>query len=385
MGKLSLVLADVDTEYLSKLEKYLIVNYPQRFEIISFASREKLDLFLAGTDKVDLLLISSDMFIIGPMTAGTAKTIILDGGGASPVPAGYDTIEKYQHAGRLVAELLRLYTARGIKDHTMPGKYRTSIISVCSPAGGAGKSSIAAGCSILYESRGSRAFYLNLEAIPSTEMFFHSEAGSGQSFSNAIYHLKGKNSNTGLKLEGASSMDARTGVHYFRPPENLLEFNELAGQDITLLLDTFRKSAVYDMVFIDTASGFSPVNTEVIMQSDGILLILEPGQGTSVKYKEFMNTLGYIKGRHGDGPAGTIIPVLNRLGGTDPDAVMPGLFTECRPVAVVKECPIPTSGDFPSVLTENVSFLSDISSLCGYITPVRAAAASAGGGESIAS
>ena len=215
-------------------------------------------------------------------------------------------------------------------------------------------------------------------------MFFHSEAGSGQSFSNVIYHLKGKNSNIGLKLEGASNMDARTGVHYFRPPENLLELNELTEQDIALLLDTFRKSAVYDIVFIDIASGFSPVNTEVIKQSDAILLILAPGQGTSVKYKEFLNSIECIKDRNGASPSGRIIPVLNRISGTKSEAAVSCLFSEFRPMAGINECPIPSAGGFPSVLTENISFLSGIDSLCAYITPIRAAVASEVGGESIA-
>jgi MinD-like ATPase involved in chromosome partitioning or flagellar assembly len=62
------------------------------------------------------------------------------------------------------------------------------VISVVSPAGGTGKSSIAAGCSILCAGRGMRAFYMDLEDIPSTEMFFHGD--SRQSFSNVIYQLK---------------------------------------------------------------------------------------------------------------------------------------------------------------------------------------------------
>jgi hypothetical protein len=204
------------------------------------------------------------MFTESSITGNAGITVILDGGGEAPVPSGYAAVEKYRHADRLVGELLRLYSSKGTKENMAPGKYRTRIICVCSPAGGAGKSSIAASCSILFERRGMRTFYLNLEAVPSTEAFFHSEAGSGQSLSNVIYHLKGKNGNVGLKLEGAASLDARTGVHYFRPPENLLEFNELTEQDVTLLLDTFRKSSVYDMVFVDIDSGFSPVNAAVI-------------------------------------------------------------------------------------------------------------------------
>ncbi len=385
MGKLSLVLADGDTEYLSKLERFLIVNYPQRFEIISFASREKLDAFLNGADKPDILLVSNDMFKEGSITGNAAVTVILDGGGETPVPVGYDTVEKYRHADRLVAELLRLYSSNVAKGHLAPGKYRTRIICVCSPAGGTGKSSIAAGCSILCGRRGTRTFYLNLEAVPSTEAFFNSDAGSGQSFSNVIYYLKGKNGNIGLKLEGAASLDARTGVHYFKPPENLFEFNELTEQDITLLLNTFRKSAVYDMVFVDIGSGFSPVNAEVIRQSDIILPVLTPGKCSSVKYGEFINGIEYIRKRQGDGRAGRIIPVLNRINGVEPKSALPQLFGDCGQTAVIDECPLSSSGAPDSELTDDVAFLSGVGNLCGHLTYDHTVASASGGGESVAS
>jgi hypothetical protein len=159
MGRLSLVLADGDTEYLGKLERFLIVNYPQRFEIISFSSREKLAGYLNGTGKADMLLVGSDMLQAGPIEANEAKTVILDGASSKALPEGYDVVEKYQNADRLVADLLRLYTAKGIGDCSIPGRRRTRIICVCSPCGGSGKSSIAAGLSIVCESRGTRAFY----------------------------------------------------------------------------------------------------------------------------------------------------------------------------------------------------------------------------------
>ncbi|HEX2947497.1 MAG TPA: hypothetical protein VHT96_16290 [Clostridia bacterium] len=382
MGRLSLVLADGDTEYLGKLERYIIVNYPQRFDIISFASNEKLAGYLDSNGKADIMLVGKELMQVGPITANQAKTVILDGGGEKPVLPGYDTVEKYQHADRLVADILRLYAARGIVDCSIPGRHRTQVICVCSPCGGSGKSSIAAGCAVICESRGSRAFYLNLESVPSTEMFFHSEFPSEQSFSNVIYHLKGKYGNMGLKLEGASNMDSKTGVRYFRPPEKLSEMNELTEQDITLLLDTFKKSAAYDTVFVDTGSGFSQTNTAVMKLADVILLICTPGQGASVKYKEFIKAIEDIGDSCEARRNERLLPVLNRVvAGRDTISVFPGEF---EPAAVIPECQGGEPGSGYQVLTENPAFLSGIGTLCGYVLPGRADTAHPGGGENLA-
>lgn len=382
MGRLRLALADGDAEYLSKLERFLIVNYPQRFELISFASREKLTACLDSTWKADILLINSEMLKDGPLTANGARLIVMTGDSAAPAPAGYDTVQKYQHADRLVADMLRLYAAGGFRDSSGSGRRRTRIICVCSPSGGTGKSSIAAGCSVLYESRGNRAFYLNLEAIPSTEMFFHSD--SAQSFSNVLFHLKGREGNLGLRLEGASSMDPRTGVHFFKPPENLFEMNELTAQDATLLLDEFSRSLAYDAVFIDTGEGFGAVNTAVFKRSDVILPVLTPGQAASVKFS------GFIKGMENinvlrDGQTGKIITVMNKVTGNEKITFDNSIPDEYAPMAWIGECRGLSAGDLHCALTGNTEFLSGIGSLVELLTSGSTAPTFMDGGGRIAS
>jgi hypothetical protein len=213
-------------------------------------------------------------------------------------------------------------------------------------------------------------------------MFFHCGSASGQSFSNVIYHLKGKNGNMSLKLQGASSIDSKTGVHYFRSPEKLTEMNELTEQDIMLLLDTFKKSAAYDLVFVDCDSGFSQVNTAVMKLADIILLIYTPGQDSSVKYSEFTKGIKYIVDRPETGQNGRILQVLNRA--TAGRYGVSGNSGEFGPGAVIDECQGGIPGSGLPVLTKNVDFLSAISSLCGFMMPGRADTVYSGGGESIA-
>ena len=187
MGRLSLVIADSDMEYIAKFERFLVVNYPQQFDIFSFSSYGKLSNFLNSPTKREILLINSKMYNQELQLRNIEKVIFLSGDGAEHIPDGFEALNKYQHAERLVSDILRLYAARSLKACTMSGHSNTQVVCIYSPAGGAGKSSIAAGCSILCASRGLKTFYLNLEDVPSTSLFFHSE--SKQSFSKVIYHL----------------------------------------------------------------------------------------------------------------------------------------------------------------------------------------------------
>ncbi len=149
LGRLSLVMADEDRDYLARFERFLIVNYPQRFEVFSFSSSDTLLDFLNKHDKKDILLINRKIYRKELRFIGVDSVIFLSGDSSEAVPEGFDVIDKYQHAEKIVAEILRLYSSGCTKDCHVSGSTHTLLVCICSPAGGTGTSSIAAGCSIL--------------------------------------------------------------------------------------------------------------------------------------------------------------------------------------------------------------------------------------------
>ena len=309
MGRLSLVIADLDRDYLSKLERFLMVNYPQRFDIFSFSSHGKLSEFLNSPDKRDILLINSILFKRELSLKNIDSVILLKGDGIETIPEEIDAVNKYQHAEMLVTDILRLYAARSRKSVAVLGSSFTQAACFLSPSGGSGKSSIAAGCSILCARKGLKAFYLNLEDIPSTNLFFHGE--SSQGFSNVIYHLKGKSGSLGLKLEGAKCCDSETGVYFFSPPESVLEMEELTADDISRLVTELKASCLYDTIFIDMPTGLNQRNTAILKSSDTIVMILAARDSAGVKMNAMQKGFEMLERRNGAGLANKLVTVVN--------------------------------------------------------------------------
>lgn len=376
------MLADNDMEYLEDFEKYLIVRYPQRFELISFSSYDMLSDFLCQKDQIDILIINSRMFKKELQTKKAAILLILAGDGSGSIPEGVGTVKKYQHMDSLIEEILSLYAARNLQERNIAGKSNTRIASVFSPSGGSGKSSVAAGCSILCSRRGLQSFYLNLEDIPSTDLFFH--GGTGQSFSNVIYHLKGGSNNLHLKLEGAKCVDTKTGVHFFKPPENIQEISELTDRDIVRLINEFKKSAFYSTVFVDMSSGFDNCNTAIMRYSDVILTVLSPDPCSALKLKEFKTGLDLLERKWGIELAGRIVYILNRADGKHAD-IYNTICDGCEPVVEIGDCFARNPDKSPSGVVDNAAFLSSLNEIQKYFLPSPAKAQiTMGGGESIA-
>lgn len=362
MGRLSLVIADYDAEYIQNFEKYLITYHPKRFELSSFSAAEPLNAYLGASHKIDILLVSSKMYMELNNTGKQEIVLILSENG-SVTPPELETVNKYQHMDRLVSEVIRLYTLASRKECPVSGNEGTRIISVVSPAGGTGKSSIAAGCSILCAGRGMRVFYLNLEDIPSTEMFFRGD--SKQSFSNVIYQLKGSSPNLWLKLEAARCIDTGTGVHFFRPAANILDMNELTDQDMSRLLFEFRKSSAYNAVFIDLPTGLNERYSSVLKYSDEILLILTPDFKLESNIDKFGKGLEAFEERLSLSIMSKLIPVMNFSG----KQKKYGRFLSYRPVAEISDhSAMPGAGAFVKPV-ENPAFLAELNRVINYILP----------------
>lgn len=388
LGRLSLVMADGDRDYLARFERFLIVNYPQRFEVFSFSSSDTLLDFLNNHDKKDILLINRKIyrkelrFIGVDSVTGANSVIFLSGDGGEVVPEGFDVIDKYQHAEKIVAEILRLYSSGCAKDCHVSGSNHTHLVCIYSPAGGTGTSSIAAGCSILSAGRGLKTFYLNLENVPSTGRYFNGE--TEQSFSNVIYYLKGKGHNLGLKLESAKCCDSKNGVYFYAPPASVLDMSELTEQDIVHMLDEFKKGAIYDAVFIDLPSGLNPHNTAVLGHSDAIILVLGQGESTTLKMNQVKAGIELLEQKHGIEILGKITPVINKWNKGDLWNDAAAYFCG-TPARTIEKYSVMGSDCLDQRLDENRTFLFEVNELLEQILPKGAANSTAyNGGEFIA-
>lgn len=378
MGRLSLVIADCDMDYLSKFEKFLMVNYPQRFDIFSFSSPDKLWDFLSSANKSDILLINSKMYKKELRLKNIESIMLLSGDSTEPVAEGLETINKYQHAERLVTDILRLYANRSLKADLVSGRGNTRTVCIYSPAGGTGKTSIAAGCSILCARKGLKTFYLNLEDVPTTSLLFSGE--SMQSFSNVIFHLKGNANNLGLKLEGAKCCDPKTGVHFFAAPESILEMAELSDHDVVRLVSEFKASTIYDTVFIDMPCGLNQRNAAILSCADLIVMVLVPGDIAALKMNELKAGFDMMEHKYGIELAGKVVTVLNRSNkkaGTIGNADL----TAGGAVIEIGECISPEIYGHSAELFENVAFLSSLNRLLECVLPRDATAVPVYGGR----
>ena len=280
MSKLHLLIADNDVDYVNSVVSFLTSAYAGRFILSSFTEEQPFVNFLGRNKstkecKLDILLLGSG-FDAGSYQAFNGGVVII-------LEEKYDQIKnqnkgekkkifKYQRGDVLVSQALQIFAdispeACGL----CSGGQTTRVIAICSPDGGVGKTTAAIGMSVQAAWEGKKVFYLNLEFLPSTELFFSGE--QEQNLSNVIYYLKNNRKNLSMKLDGAKCVDPWYRIDYFKEPDSVLDLKEDIAQELRTLVRQLVLTGSYDRIYIDMSASLEQNYLAVLEICDDILVL----------------------------------------------------------------------------------------------------------------
>lgn len=270
MSKLNLVIADFDESYIRGLSEYINSNHSPTFMVSCFTRIDSFSGYLEQQPPTDVLIISPDFYDVSVGYTQIKLRVLLSTGALRHDYPGFQVISKYSTGEKLLGEVVHLYSKFTPFELRLPSySKKTELIGVYSPSGGAGKTTIAAALSIQCAEMGIGSFYLNLESIQSTGVFFNSN--SKRNLSYIFYYLKEKSRNLSFKMDGIK--DTEDGVQYFNPPESPMEYEEINSEELEQLLQGIKGMGCYDFVFIDMSSTFDMKNYKIMELCDRIVLV----------------------------------------------------------------------------------------------------------------
>lgn len=292
MGKLNLVVVDRDGEYVHSLLDYLMTEHAHQFLVSSYTEEKELASFLTEEEKTancDLIVTSGDYY--QQIKAKVKCMVILLDDGKSKIKEKVErAINKYQYGERIVADILKLYTEEIATQEEVlsdcdffDNKGKAKIIGIYSPIGGVGKTTIAVGACIQSAWEGQTVFYLNLENTPTTPLYFRGE--QEKNLANVLYYLKGNKNKLALQIESSKCVDPLYRVHYFKPPDSIIDFNEDVTIELRSLLQILKTSQQYERIFVDLSSEINKNNLAVLKACDALILVAQDNMTSVIKLK----------------------------------------------------------------------------------------------------
>jgi len=127
-----------------------------------------------------------------------------------------------------------------------------------------------------------------------------------------LFFLKENNKNLALKIEGSRSIDTATGVHYFLPPENVFDIDELTSDEIKRLVGQLKAMESYDVIVADIGSELSEECLSLMESSDKVLCVLPCDTTSKIKLETLRKAFEILGKRKGLDFTDRIELILNK-------------------------------------------------------------------------
>lgn len=320
LDRLKLVLADYDSRYLHKLAEYINKYFPARIRVHSFTRADILEAYLNSlAEPIDILLAHPD-YLPEPKEAGGKIGLLLALGDGQ---VGNDLeqplrLDRYLPGDKLVNRLIALYAEKCPQVAALAVRPKaTRLVAVYSPAGGAGKTSIALGLAGLLSEMGRSVLCVSLESINSMD-FALTRAGNS-ALTQILLAFEKNPESLPVKIESLKTRDELSGIEFIESPDCFLDISGLAGEQLRSFLERLKKVGKYDFVVLDTDTVAGANTLTVFDACDTVVLVLTPDRICRLKAKSFYEQLSQIRPDDGQGAncgqvrlVDKLCPILNK-------------------------------------------------------------------------
>lgn len=283
MERPTIILADIDYDYLKALEWKFIDTFGNQVDLIVITKPEYFASFFAIQREAESLIISEELYNKTLKKHCIKKIIILsENPEIAEVTEGI-VLGKYDNIKAIVNEA----TYHLESSSPLNKKNKTRLVTVCSAIGGSGKTTIALALAKSLASYHKRAFYLNLEAVQSFAYYLKNQSCLDR---EACQILRRENENYGMKLASFFRMEEFT---YLPPLPGSMDALQIPIEHILLLLEQLKDSQIYDELIVDTDVIRGAGLARLLSISDTVLTIVKPDGFSANKTAFLLGNIDY--------------------------------------------------------------------------------------------
>ena len=266
--KIKIAIADTNEVYAKRLFEAL--QRQENVFLSVFTDKENFEKGVSST-RYDIILFDYSMYSGDNLFKNSKLSVLLfDEDKEQPLinSGKYKIVKKYQRGSSIYKEIIGLYS-EFVSDPVFFKGERCHVISVYSPVGGCGKTTVAMALANSIVNKGRSVMYLNFESIASYGVFMTLKSGKGM---GEIFAALDGSGSFNLKLESLIKKTPQ-GIMYFEKFENLLDIYEITSEDIEKLIRMIGESGKTNFIIIDMGTQFDMLNRSIMDFSDKIIFV----------------------------------------------------------------------------------------------------------------
>ncbi|MGL4655771.1 MAG: AAA family ATPase [Sarcina sp.] len=266
MNKINMVVVDQDERYVTAIEYIFVEKSRDIIDLESITDLRYLDEFFSVPREIDILIINERLYSDNIKRQAISNIFLL----SEELPKNDDT-------GVLNLYVLYKYSSvRDIHNEVMNksklDKVRrtneTKIITVYSPGGGTGKTTVALGMAGAISSSNKKVLYVNTETLQNFNYFINREAFiNNVKFENLFINRDEELINYFSEVKGEHKFD------YLLPFRQSLSGVGIGLNEYLFFLERIKEMKKYDFIIVDTSSDFTIEKSKLMGESFRVLVV----------------------------------------------------------------------------------------------------------------
>ena len=276
MDKISIVIADQDERYITAIEYIFVERSREIINLEIITNSNYLENFFSIPRKLDVLIINEKLYTENIKKQDIKNIFLL-----SEEPVKKDdtgmldlyTLYKYSSVKDIYNEIMNKSKLKKVKNTN-----ETKVITVYSPSGGVGKTTVAVGIASAISNSNKNVLYVNTETLQNFNYFIKREAYiSSAKFENLFINRDEEFMKYFHEVRGECKFD------YLLPFRQSLSGLGVGINEYMFFIERIKELKKYDFIVVDTSSEFTIEKSKLMGSSFKVLIIIS--QSMSDAYK----------------------------------------------------------------------------------------------------
>lgn len=282
MGMITVVMVDQDENYLAPLELKFLDEYPDTVDIRMISDIQYLHEYFSSPHEIDILIIQEELYTAEIEKHNIKNVFLLCEELVCESTSNFNVNIIYKYTS--VREIFTIIknNLQELGDKTSEG---CKLITIYSPVGGSGKTTIALGITAALAQMNKKVLYIDTSTIQSFDIFFENSQWMPKDFSRFIM---ARDESVLTKL---NMFCGNNGFDYFLPMQQSISSQRITVKDYIGLIDVLKRESDYNYIIVDTSSDFTVDKSQLMGISNFVLTVLEQDKVSSIKLERLLNNI----------------------------------------------------------------------------------------------
>lgn len=289
--KLNVVVVCQDDKYLKSIEYRLSEALAEKANITYISEQDSLKKYNAQPKDIDILLIDEISYkeVISRQNCKNVYLLIEDERIADihEKEGNNNVIYKYSSIRSIIDKI----DSKLLKDRQNTGKMSTKIVSVYSPAGGCGKTTISLGLAMQLGIKGYKVLYISTEAIQDYQEILDEHDCMPEQIGYLCNNQLERAAEEMLKYVKRSEFE------YFPAFKRMAPAYGVKTEHLLKIASYIKNKNIYDYIVVELSCEVEEQKLNFIYQSEGVVLVMKQDEMIVRKLEKFLSNIVEWKGQ----------------------------------------------------------------------------------------